>query len=429
MQAETYSEPQSSDPRKRHKTKRPGIYWRETAGGKRYIVTFRDRDGKQHWRSDPSWKLEDALAALDALRGGVRRDEQVASSRATFSEVAALFLDAQSHLRPRTLENYRSAVRLRLGPHFGRKRIGAIDVEDVAALIAEMRRDGLAPWTIKGTITPLSRIFAWAERRGYVAANPVRKLERSERPSAGRREMRLLTAEELGRLLDAANPRYRPLLATAAFTGLRLGELLGLRWRDVDFDAGVLHVRNQLGRDGKLVEPKMRQAVRDVVLAPRLGTILREQKLSLPPEHTSDEGYVFPSTAGTPLYWRNVSARGLDKAARKAGLGEWRQDDDGKRRWKSAVRMHDLRHYFASLMISQGLNVVFVSRQLGHASPKITLDVYAHLFDAAEHSKRASDALDAALGNAQPGNSVGTRPPVSGAGVAVVASGHPGRRS
>jgi len=63
--------------------------------------------------------------------------------------------------------------------------------------------------------------------------------------------------------------------------------------------------------------------------------------------------------------------------------------------------MHDLRHYFGSLLISQGLNVVYVSRQLGHASPKITLDVYAHLFDAAEHSQKASDALDAALGNTE----------------------------
>lgn len=380
---------------------RRSIYYREGADGKRrYQITFRDANGKQHWRSIEGG-LREAEAALDELRAGIRKGEQVASRTATFAEVADRFLASQSHLRPRTLEKYEGAIRLHLNPAFGRKRIAKIDTDDVATLIATMRAKGLAAWTIKGTLTPLGRIFTWAGRRGYVGSNPLDRLERGERPVTGRRDMRILTSEELARLLDSATARYWPLLATAAFTGLRLSELLGLVWADVDFEAGVLRVRKQLDRQGNRVAPKTPQSVRDVVLAPRLGTILREHKLALPPEQTGDDRFVFSSTVGTPIYWRNVSARGLDKAAQKAGLGEWFEGKDGKRRWKSSVRMHDLRHHFASLMISQGLNVVFVSRQLGHASPKITLDVYAHLFDAAEHAKKASAALDAALGSAQ----------------------------
>ncbi|MBA2460731.1 MAG: tyrosine-type recombinase/integrase [Actinobacteria bacterium] len=90
---------------------------------------------------------------------------------------------------------------------------------------------------------------------------------------------------------------------------------------------------------------------------------------------------------GTPLHYRNLSRRGLGGALERAGLGAER------------VRFHDLRHTFASILIGQGENVVYASRQLGHASPDITLSVYAHLFDRAEHAARASDRLEAAFGN------------------------------
>jgi integrase len=196
--------------------------------------------------------------------------------------------------------------------------------------------------------------------------------------------MRILDRAEIGKLLVAAGPRYRPLLATAVFTGLRQGELLGLTWADVNFADGVVHVRKALDRSGERVEPKTANAVRDVVLMPTLGRLLREHKLASAFARPTD--YVFASYVGTPLYWRNVSKRGLEVAVKRAGL-----DCDGRAR----LRFHDLRHTFASLLIAEGSNVVFASRQLGHASPRMNLDVYAHLFDRAEHAQRASDALEA----------------------------------
>ena len=111
--------------------------------------------------------------------------------------------------------------------------------------------------------------------------------------------MRILERDEIARLLAAAPERYRALLATAIFTGLRLGELLGLTWGDVDFDAGLVRVRKQLGRDGVLVPPKTDQAVRDVVLMPALGRMLREHKLASPCSRPSD--FVFVTLRGTPL--------------------------------------------------------------------------------------------------------------------------------
>ena len=199
--------------------------------------------------------------------------------------------------------------------------------------------------------------------------------------------MRVVEPDEIERLLGAASERYRPLLATAVFTGLRLGELLGLVWADVDFEGGLIKVRKQLARTGERVEPKTTQALRDVVLMPALCRVLREHKLKTGYSQGTD--FVFPSLTGTPLQARNLARRALGKALAQGELSA-----DGK----PGLRFHDLRHTFASLLIAERLDVVFVSRQLGHANPSITLSVYAHLFDRARHAERTRDALEASFG-------------------------------
>src|SRR5439155_25901262 len=136
-----------------------------------------------------------------------------------------------------------------------------------------------AGWTIKGTLTPLSLVFKYAVRRGLCASNPVDKLEKDERPEVSRHDMRTLDRDEISKLLKAADARYGVLLMAAIYTGLRQGELLGLTWADVDFDAGFVRVRKQLGPGGSRVEPKTPQAVRDVVLFPQLAEVLREHKV------------------------------------------------------------------------------------------------------------------------------------------------------
>jgi integrase len=181
-----------------------------------------------------------------------------------------------------------------------------------------------------------------------------------------------------------AIPSYKAVIATAIFTGLRQGELLGLTWADIDFDSGLVHVRCQLDRSGDRTAPKTPQAYREVVLMPSLARVLRQQKLASA-FSTSDDP-VFATLGGRPMNYRNVTRRGFAAAVEKAKL-----DRPGEPR----LRFHDLRHTFASLLIAEGLNIVYVSRQLGHATPSFTLNVYSHLFDRAEHTRRASDALEA----------------------------------
>jgi integrase len=324
----------------------------------------------------------------------MRKGDRVVPSTLTLAEFADEWFAAQTALRPNTRRIYSWGIENHIKPRLGRLRVTEVTTDDVSRLIGEMQADGLKPWTIRAVITPLSRILGNAARRGMISSNPVKRLERGERPSVGRREIRVLSRDEISRLLEHAPDQYRTLLSTAIFSGLRISELLGLTWGDVDFDAGVIRVRKQLQDrkpDGAVerlrVEPKTPQAIRDVMLLPSLGDLLREHRRAALWTKAGD--LVFASATGAGLDSRNVTQRGLEKALAAAEI-----EQEGRVR----ITFHQLRHVFASLLIAQGLNVTFVSRQLGHANPAITLGIYAHLFDQLEHATKASAALEASFG-------------------------------
>jgi integrase len=362
-----------------------GIYYREAQVGRRYEISYIDSTGRQRWQVVPGG-LRDARAARAEVISRLARGERVAPSRLTLADVATAWIAAQTHLRPSTYERYEAVLRIHVLSRLGRIRLVALTEDDVVSLIAAMRAKGLAAATINKTVMVLGRVLGHAARRGLIPTNPVARLERGERPASDRREMRFLERDEIVQLILQAD-RYRPLLAAAIFTGLRLGELLALRWADVDLTAGLVRVRKQLDRHGVRVEPKTPKAVREVVLMPALGRILRESRVSS--RFSGDDDPVFVSTAGTPMHYRNINRRGLSVAAERAGL------NGGDR---PNLRFHDLRHTFASLLIAEGANIVFVSRQLGHASPDITLRVYAHLFDRAAHAEHTRQALEGGYG-------------------------------
>jgi integrase len=283
-----------------------GIYERRLADGlRKFEISYTGSDGRRRWKM-----VEGGIRAAEKERRAIlaARDkgEKVAPNRERFAEIAEAWLARQEpRLRPKTMNLYRTALRVHVLPRLGRRRLHEIDTDAVARLIAEMRAEGKAAWTIKGALTPLSRVLSHAERQGWIASNPVTKLEREERPRVERREMRSLEREEIEALLAAADDRYRSLLATAIFSGLRAGEQRALRWQDVDLDAGVIHVRWQLSRTGERIAPKTKQAIRDVVLMPALTGMLREHKLASPWSRDSDP--VFASAKGTPIGYRAIT--------------------------------------------------------------------------------------------------------------------------
>jgi integrase len=378
-----------------------GIYRRKTRDGEtRYEVAFVDSDGKQRWKTVD--RLQEARQLRADLVSKVARGERVAPSKVTLAEFADEWLAGQeARLRPKTRELYGSYLRLHVKPRLGRRQLQSLTVEDVAQLVAEMQAgvrfeerlgrlvrvegEPFAAWTIRGVLTVLGRVLGSAERRGLLAVNPVRKLERGERPSVERREFPSLDREAIGRLIGATPERYRVLVAASMLTGIRQGEALGLQWQDVDVKAGVLRVRRQLDRTGRLVEPKTQAAKREVPFPPVLGRMLAEHReRAFARGHAKPSDPVFASEVGTPLGRRGIVRRGLEPALRAAGLPH--------------LSWHDLRHVCASLLIAEGGTVGYVSRILGHASPAITLSIYAHEFARVEHADRMRERLEESFG-------------------------------
>jgi integrase len=332
-------------------------------------------------------KLSEARRLRGLLSAKAEHGNLPSPTRLTFAQLAATWIDnfaalvAAGERSPRTLENYTYLLNRHLLPAFGHKRLPDISTDDIADLIAQLRSRGLSAKTINNALIPLGRILSHALRRGYITDHPLRRLEQHERPRINKRDQRVLDHSQIAALLNATLPRYQPLLATALYTGMRLNELLGLTWADVNLTEGFIHVRHQLSRptaqeSARRVQLKTAAATRDIPLLPQLAALLKRHKLAS--HHSSDSNYVFATASGTPLGYRNVERRGLGRAAENAGLNPPDQP---------RLRIHDLRHTFAShLIIDLKLDIAHVSRILGHARPSITLDVYTHLFNQAQHA-------------------------------------------
>jgi integrase len=367
-------------PTRRRRVER-GIYEQENG---KYAVCVMVA-GRPRFRTLDARTLSEVRQQRALLRTLGALGELPLSPRLTFGEVAARWLAdfeakvAAGARRERTLDLYGSQLHRHLLPRLSRRRLALITTDDVVAVMSELQADGLSPWTIKRILGALSCVFTFALRRGYIATHPFHRLERDERPHPLRSDQRVLTQPELARLFSACPRRYRPLLVTGAYTGMRLSEVLGLIWDDVDLAAGVIHVRHQLARGRRgvpphRIPPKTRASVRDIPLLPQLAAVLRQHKRGS--RFTRGSDYVFGTTRGTAFLHHNVSKRVLRRAAVDAGL-----DRDERR-----VRFHDLRHTFAShLIIDIRLDVAQVSAILGHARTSMTLDTYTHLFEQAAH--------------------------------------------
>ena len=345
----------------------------------------------------PRWK---SLGKVTLSRARVLRDEfavevragraraSTTSRRTTFASVATDWLEVQDRLvavgelGTRTYDAYETAVRLHLKPHFGSKLIQNVSADDLADWHADQRAAGAATWSIKARWTPLRLILGYAARRHIIDANPADLLARRERPKAGESRQRFLSDTEMDQLLRAAR-HHRPLIAVCLFAGLRLSEALALEWSEVDFREGKIRARYQLSRkQNKRVRLKSGAGRRDVILMPALATVLREHKLAS--GHSDDASRVFSTASGRSVSQRNAT-RVFEAAVKRAKL--------------RGVTFHALRHTFASMLIGQGEDPVFVADQLGHSKPAFTLNTYAHLFRAARHARQARIQLEAEYGD------------------------------
>ena len=261
-----------------------------------------------------------------------------------------------------TIEATESALRVHLVPHFGDRTLDRIDIQVVERFIAAKSRDGLAPKSIRNYLGTLHSIFELAVRNGWARENPVKAATKPE--STSDPEIHFLTIEEIEAVLiavpdDALGSIEPTLYLTAAMTGLRQGELIGLRWQDVDWLAGKVRVRRSYVR-GEYGSPKSRRGFRAVPLADRVAAEL--ESLSQRSAYTADEDLVFghPET-GNPLDRSKVRKR-FKAAIRRAGVRD--------------VRFHDLRHTFGTRMAAAGVAMRTLQEWMGHADFATTL-IYA----------------------------------------------------
>ena len=370
-QEETLMQSRVYDPAKRHQTRHRGVRYRERADGARtYLVYF---DGK--WVKAGTTERE-AVAKQAELRSRKARGERaILPTKVTFGEVAEQWLESKHRLRAWTKRGYRDALDNVLLPRFGTWRIASIDADAIAKLIRDLEKKGYAASTITNYCKPLSGTLGFAVRRGLIASNPYRSLTSDDWPQqTDRRLAHEWTDEEISGLLAASaelaarresHYDYTPLLRTAIYTGLRLGELLGLQWRDVDFEGEVLHVRRQFTLTRELTEPKTKNGLRRVPLSADMSLLLRRHKIAS--VFSQDTDFVFASKAGTPLGHRNVQRRGFELARVNAGLPD-------------SLTFHDLRHAFASLAAHRGVPVQVLSAALGHGDIGVTQRIYIHLY-------------------------------------------------
>lgn len=291
----------------------------------------------------------------------------------------------------RTEDNYRSQVRNHLRPALGHHKLQKLQVWHVQEVYHKKSEEqGLAPASIRSMHAPLSRALNVAKSLELITRNVA---ESAERPPAHKREMRPLDHRQAQALLSAAEgKRLEALYVLAINTGMRRGELLGLRWQDVDFEAGKLRITHQLQRDrglGKLVLGKPKNGKSRVIGPGKTAmSALRTHRKNQNEEKLragslyKDEDYVFATERGTPLEESNVAGRDFKPLLAEAGLPN--------------IRFHDLRHTCASLLLARGINAKVVQELLGHSSITVTLDRYSHLLE--DMQGTAADAMDDLFG-------------------------------
>jgi integrase len=351
-----------------------------------WVVDYVDQRGERHIKTFAKKRDADAHHAIVGV--AVRAGTHTADSKSiTVARAAELWLESceTAGLERSTLVAYRQLADLHIAPILGALRLAQLTVPLVRGFEDRLRREGRSSAMVRRSRRALGGILADAQERGLVAQNVVYSLRKSRHsrradgngklkigvdiPSPA--EMRAIVGK-----LDTAAGRFRAVLLTAIFTGLRASELRGLRWDDVDLKRGELHVRQRADRYNKIGRPKSEAGERTIPLPPMLLAALREHRLAMP---RNELGLVFPNSRGHVDHRTSIVYGGFHPVQVAAGV----VDQHGGAKYKG---LHALRHFYASWCINRrvdgGLELPLkvVQARLGHASIQMTADTYGHLF-------------------------------------------------
>ncbi len=356
-----------------------GRYTIHTADGPKRKAVY----GKT--RAEVRIKLTKAMADRDS---GLVFD----AKNQTLGEYLGRWLEdnVKGNVGQRTFANYRSQVKEHIIPALGRVKLIALTAAHVQSFYRSKMDSGLSPASVRYIHAVLHRALKQAVRWSLVPRNAA---EAVDLPKLRRKEVSVLSPEEAKRFLETARgDRFEALYVLAITSGLRQGELLGLKWSDVDLEKGILQIRRQLQRmrdgSGLAFLPTKNSKGRTIRLGPLATEALAShwerqaaEKLVLGEVHEYKD-LVFVTTIGTPVDAQNIVNRSFKPLLREAGL-------------PNNIRFHDLRHTCATLMLSQGVNPKVAQERLGHADISMTMNTYSHVLS--DMQTEAATAIEEAL--------------------------------
>ncbi|MFJ7112668.1 tyrosine recombinase XerC [Streptomyces albogriseolus] len=374
--------------------------------GKRYAVRWRDEGRRERRKSFTKKGDADKFArkvTTDLERGHYIDPD---APRMPLRKVCEGWLASADH-RPQTAQGAERQFRIWVYPYLGDRAVGGLKRGDIEQWLKILRQT-LAESTTAIIYGRLKAVLTWAVHNDVIVKNPCAGIKA---PSARRPEIVPLPHEAVAALVAAAPPRYRAMVLLAAGSGLRMGELVGLELRDLDLDKGEVHVRQQAVRldqgEPYIGPPKTDSSYRTVPLAKGVVEALNEHVRRFPPvpvELVDRTDSRRPHARTALLVFANGSGRAAINGGNWSGVwanmrtraNEALAEADSPMRIPQSASMHDLRHYYASLLIAHRESIKTVQKRLGHAKPSVTLDVYVHLFDEVEDTTR--DAVQSALG-------------------------------
>jgi integrase len=274
-------------------------------------------------------------------------------------------------IRQSTWRRHEVNVRTHLKPTLGHVKLDKLTPLQVQSVYRHKLDEGLSAATVVKIHSTLSKSLKLAVKWQLVKNNVCTAVDP---PRPTKPEIKPLTTSQLQAMLDAArNDALYPLYVLAATTGMRIGEILGLKWEDVNLEAGTLQVKRSVFND-QISQPKTASGRRTIRLSKLAIRALKE--------HEQECEWLFCTSKGTTINVNNLRYRSWKRLLGKAGL-------------PSTTRIHDLRHSAATLLLGKSVPVKVVSEMLGHADPSITLSVYAHVLP--DMQGGAADAMDDAL--------------------------------
>lgn len=347
----------------------------------RLVIDFYDQNGHRRLKTLPKGMSKtEARKALRYIENQIEKGSFCSSYRMPkFSRVSEMWLAyKRPDVRDSTYIQYRGHIDNHLNPFFGKAKINRINFDSIEKYINHSHNLGTTPATLKKTLTTLGSILKYAVKKRYIDSNPVHEIEKQKGTSAARQKINFLQPDEIyGMIENTKGQKYKVLFMAAVLTGMREGELLGLKWDDIDFNISQINVKRTYNY-GKFHEPKTHASLRAIDLSPVLVHELKKWRLACPPNKLD---IVFPNETGGPMDYHNVVRRYFWPALKRAKI--------------KRIRFHDLRHTYAALLIDQGEHPKYIQAQMGHSSIKVTLDTYGHLMKDinAEAGKRLDEKI------------------------------------